>query len=254
MEKNELDKLEEYLCDHGYHVKRTNESVNVYDDAGGRLWNVILNTDLDWGVPDEFYGTLEINGFVGGVSVRRWGLSCAGVIRILEDKTLFGNATDTIRTWAIVSSRDPRVSIQSSKAGKKRAHRFDALLNKMNVWRIPIDAPYNPTSDQRHLLFNLSMEDAITIAGSFEQEYFFFGETTSKNEGIPQTTTTVGYYASVDGGKTYHLVNEMKGVRSLLDEYSEAIDFLRLHGCTPLELSEDELEEEFPELFSTEND
>ena len=23
MEKNELDKLEEYLCDHGYHVKQT---------------------------------------------------------------------------------------------------------------------------------------------------------------------------------------------------------------------------------------
>ena len=103
----------------------------------------------------------------------------------------------------------------------------------MNVWRIPIDAPYNPTSDQRHLLFNLSLEDAITIAGSFEQEYFFFGETTSKNEGIPQTTTTVGYYASVDGGKTYHLVNEMKGVRSLLDEYSEASDFLdAIMWCT----------------------
>ena len=87
---NELEKLEEYLRDKGFRYKRTESlptRLRVYDDAGNLLWRADLNMDLDFGgIPDELYGTLEVNGFLTpDEGVNSEGMTCEDVIRILEE-------------------------------------------------------------------------------------------------------------------------------------------------------------------------
>lgn len=87
MYENELNKLYEYLLTHSYKTKVSTGLTNriyVYDDNGNRLWYAELNTDWDFGVPDEHNGSLELNGFVNGKGINQRCLTAADVIEILE--------------------------------------------------------------------------------------------------------------------------------------------------------------------------
>ena len=87
IEMNEMEKLLQYLNDHGYKTKcftGLNNWIGVYDDKDNRLWRATLNTEWDFGVPDEFYGTLEVNGFINGEGVNLREMTADDVIELLE--------------------------------------------------------------------------------------------------------------------------------------------------------------------------
>lgn len=90
MYDNELSKLYDYLLTHDYKAKVSTGLINrisVYDDKENRLWYAQLNTDWDFGVPDEFYGSLELNGFINGKGINQKFLTASEVIEILEGNT-----------------------------------------------------------------------------------------------------------------------------------------------------------------------
>ena len=90
MYDNELSKLYDYLLTHDYKVKVSTgltNRISVYDDKENRLWYAQLNTDWDFGIPDEFYGSLELNGFINGKGINQKFLTASEVIEILEGNT-----------------------------------------------------------------------------------------------------------------------------------------------------------------------
>lgn len=90
MYDNELGKLYEYLLTHDYKAKVSTgltNRISVYDDKENRLWYAQLNTDWDFGIPDEFYGSLELNGFINGKGINQKSLTASEVIEILEGNT-----------------------------------------------------------------------------------------------------------------------------------------------------------------------
>ena len=86
------------------------------------------------------------------------------------------------------------------------------------------------------LIFNLTLSDAKTIAGDYGQESFFFAT-------VKEDKSTIAYYVTNDGCKTYKLVD----VSETISDESEAEDYFSKFGFK-FRINMREFGDEIPEI------
>lgn len=162
-------------------------------------------------------------------------------------KSLFGDPTGRIKTFAIISVENPLGWKNSTEEEFKKKYlewtedktkynkdqilkaKSSVLLHKIEqtgeealkyggFTYVPIEGSYGE-KENSYLIINLSYNDAKTIARDFGQEAFFYGE--------PQTDqSTIYYFVTFDGCKTYKQVDVTKTVTY----EEEAEDFFSKYG------------------------
>ena len=161
---------------------------------------------------------------------------------------LFGDTSGKIRTFAIISPQNP-IGFKNSpdEEAQKAWEEYQANPTKYNKAKY-IDCkskihitPKNPALDYGHFnyvpikgsygdkekslcIFNLTIDDAKTIARNYGQESFFFGKCSTDSNGEP--ITHIAYYKSTNHCVTYRLVE----ITDKVTLESEAEDFFSKFG------------------------
>ena len=144
-------------------------------------------------------------------------------------RSLFGDPTGKIKTFAIVSLENPLCWKNASDEEVKE--RFRKWQDNPNEWNklskqnltkdylqmkvkktgetclriggynyVPIKGFYED-HERSYIIFNISLKDAKTIASDFGQESFFFGE-------VFPDKSVISYYKTTNACKTYNLVEK----------------------------------------------
>ena len=162
-------------------------------------------------------------------------------------RSLFGDPTGKIKTFAIVFPENPLGWENADEEEIKE--RFRKWQNNPNEWNkmskqkltkdylqmrvektgekclrvggfnyVPIKGSYG-SKERSYIIFNIPLKDAIVIASDFGQESFFFGEVKS-NESV------ISYYKTTDACRTYKLTDKSK----VVTYEDEADDFFSKFG------------------------
>ena len=144
-------------------------------------------------------------------------------------RSLFGDPTGKIKTFAIVSPENPlgwknaddEEIKERFRKWQDNPHEWNELSKKrlttdylqMRVQKtgeaclriggfnyVPIKGFYKE-HEKSYIIFNISLEDAKEIALSFGQESFFYGEVSSDK-------SIISYYETSDACKTYKLIEK----------------------------------------------
>lgn len=117
---------------------------------------------------------------------------------------LLGTVSNKVRTFAILSPDNLRT--------------FKATLESGAIQYAAIEGN-GEKSEHSFMLFNIPLSTASSLAKTYQQESFFFGQTKKEADGDSGNTAsiTAGFYRTDDGGKTYTLVEESGGIAGLED-------------------------------------
>ena len=144
-------------------------------------------------------------------------------------RSLFGDPTVKIKTFAIVSPENPlgwknaddEEIKERFRKWQDNPHEWNELSKKrlttdylqMRVQKtgetclriggfnyVPIKGFYKE-HEKSYIIFNISLKDAIEIASSFGQESFFYGEVSSDK-------SIISYYETSNACKTYELIEK----------------------------------------------
>ena len=163
-------------------------------------------------------------------------------------RSLFGDPTGKIKTFAIVSPENPLG--WKNATDEEIVDRFRKWQNNPSEWNklsrknltsdylqmrvqktgetclrlggynyVPIKGFY-AEHEHSYIIFNISLKDATIIASSFGQESFFYGE-------VKANKSVISYYETKDACKTYKLVEKSSTVtyEDEADEYFSKFGF-----------------------------
>lgn len=179
-------------------------------------------------------------------------------------KGLFGDPSGKIKTFAIISAENPLGWKNSTEEEFKQrfVQWFDdkKLYNKQSVDRIestillhkieetgntglryggfvyvPLKGKYGDL-EKSYIIFNLTLSDAKTIASDYGQESFFFAN-------VKEDKSTIAYYVTSDGCKTYKLVD----VSETISDETDARDYFSKFGFK-FRINMREFGDEIPEI------
>lgn len=163
---------------------------------------------------------------------------------------LFGDPTGKIKTFAIVSPENPLGLKDSTEeewrerfikwsANKQKYNRDaltsmkqrlladrikktgDAAMQMGGFNYVQIKGRYGDY-ENTFIIFNIPLADAKIIARDYGQESFFWGKVANTED----TNSTIGYYKTNDGCKTYNLVE----ITDTIYDASDAEDFFSKYG------------------------
>jgi len=156
-------------------------------------------------------------------------------------KALFGDITGKISTFALLTAENPLGKEISAEENNKRTKRLKWYCKKLGIQYVPVEGSFG-NIEHSLMLFNLAQKDAEFLAKSFEQLSFFFGKTSNViGTDDRNTSSTIAYYATDDGGKTYVLKEKSDRIK---DE-KDAEDFFSRHGDFKFSINMDIFNEEF---------
>ena len=160
---------------------------------------------------------------------------------------LFGDPSGKIRTFAIISAENPLGWKNSTEDefkqkyldwtknkkqwNRERVDEIEAtvLLHKIEETGnsglryggfiyVPLKGKYGDL-EKSYIIFNLTLSDAKTIARDYGQESFFYAN-------VKEDKSTIAYYVTNDGCKTYKLVD----ISETVSDESEAEDYFSKFG------------------------
>ena len=134
------------------------------------------------------------------------------------DRALFGDDTGKIRTFAIISGRNPFGKKASNEENTNSDRDFKKALAIGRFVYTPLKGHYG-NSEKSYIIFNLALNDAKTLDRNYKQESFFFGKTSADG-------STIGYFLTHNNGDTYE---EIEQSRTITYE-NEAEDFFSKFG------------------------
>ena len=156
-------------------------------------------------------------------------------------KALFGDITGKISTFALLTAENPLGKEISAEENNKRTKRLKEYCKKLGIQYVPVEGSFG-NIEHSLMLFNLAQKDAEFLAKKFGQLSFFFGKTANViGTEDRNTSSTIAYYATDDGGKTYVLKEKSDRIK---DE-KDAEDFFSRHGDFKFSINMDIFNEEF---------
>lgn len=178
--------------------------------------------------------------------------------------SLYGDPTDTIRTWAIISSENPLGAKNASEtefhqmyskylnnpreynnsASKKfKAELVDKMIqNGDKTLRygaftyVPLTGSYGSV-EKSYLIFNLTLQDAKSIARDYGQESFFFGV-------VYPDHADISYYKTYNCCITYKWVETSRNVTN----EEEADDYYSKYQKTKFKINMKAFESLIPKV------
>lgn len=154
-------------------------------------------------------------------------------------KTLFGDYSGKIRTFAVLSAENPMGMKNSAEENNKATKELKQKLKEMAIQYVPIEGKYG-SIEHSFMLFNITREDAQYLAEWFEQESFFFGINTSP-------ATIIYYETSEEDPSTY----EKKEINNKISNESDADDFFSRHGDFKFKFDMDYFKESVRKIADT---
>ena len=134
-------------------------------------------------------------------------------------RALFGDETGKIKTFAILSPENP-MGIEANPEDNQRS--MDELKKALRIAGLvytPIRGSYG-NKENSFAIFNCSLADAKKLAGTYRQESFFWGRTST------DSNSKIGYYKTENEGVTYSLVE----ISDVITYEDEATDFFSKFG------------------------
>lgn len=178
--------------------------------------------------------------------------------------SLYGDPTDTIRTWAIISSENP---LGAKSASEKEFHQmYSKYLNNPREYNnsaskrskaelvdrmikngdefmrygafthVPLMEQYD-SAEKIHLIFNLTLQDAKCCARDYGQESFFFGV-------VYPDHADISYYKTYNCCITYKLVETSRNVTN----EKEADDYYSKYQKTKFKINMKAFESLIPKV------
>lgn len=135
---------------------------------------------------------------------------------------LFGDVTGKIRTFAIMTPENPAIKELKAVDNNKLVDRFKKTLKAGKIQYIPIEGSYG-VKEHSFMLINIPESTAESLAGTYHQESFFFGEVSKK--GISE----IKFYKTENANEkrpVYKVLDRVKGIERIAD----FDDFYSRHG------------------------
>lgn len=135
---------------------------------------------------------------------------------------LFGDITGKIRTFAIMTPENPAIKELKAVDNNKLVDRFKKTLKAGKIQYIPIEGSYG-VKEHSFMLINIPESTAESLAGTYHQESFFFGEVSKK--GISE----IKFYKTENADEkrpVYKVLDRVKGIERIAD----FDDFYSRHG------------------------
>ena len=151
-------------------------------------------------------------------------------------RALFGDDTGKIKTFAILSPENPMGIEATSEENTRALNELKKTLRILGLTYTPIRGSYG-NKENSFAIFNCSLTDAKKLAGTYKQESFFWGKTSTGSN------SRIGYYKTENGGATYSLVE----VSDVITYEDEATDFFSKFGIK-FRINMREIGEEVPEI------
>jgi hypothetical protein len=134
-------------------------------------------------------------------------------------RALFGDETGKIKTFAILSPENPMGIEATSVENRQSLDELKKALRILGLTYTPIRGSYG-NKENSFAIFNCSLEDAKKLAGTYRQESFFWGRTST------DSNSKIGYYKTENEGVTYSLVE----ISDVITYEDEATDFFSKFG------------------------
>lgn len=132
-------------------------------------------------------------------------------------KALFGDNTEKIKTFAIMTPENPLGKELSAEENNKRLKDFKNDLRQRGIQYTKITGSYG-NKEHSFMLYNVAYKEVETLARNYQQESFFHG-----TNSIPSEIT---YYKTTDKCRTYHKEETKKGIAT----FKDANDYFSRHG------------------------
>ncbi len=182
MEVNGLEKLEKYLCEHGFnakikHAEMSHDILRVYDDDGNKLWyaHEDRSSNSRTACEEDNCKTFIVSGFIGGNAVDIQG-TCDEVIAFLERAAQIGSL-EAYREWQFAGVDDVFIEMFGQGGALSIYHRmgktFDACVAEDPDKYISSD---NAKENKRNLIVNLICQQYGQYAGVDDIFVEMFGQ------------------------------------------------------------------------------
>lgn len=153
---------------------------------------------------------------------------------------LFGDITGKIRTFAIMTPENPATKELKAVDNNKLVDRFKKTLKAGKIQYIPIEGSYG-VKEHSFMLINIPESTAESLAGTYHQESFFFGEVSKK--GISE----IKFYKTENADEkrpVYKVLDRVKGIERIAD----FDDFYSRHGNFKFKFNADVFNESLEQI------
>ena len=144
-------------------------------------------------------------------------------------KSLFGDVTKKIKTFAILTAENPMGKELSAADNNKNIEELKRLLKRMSIQYIPIEGHFGNNKEHSFLLVNLSLNDTKKLANTFKQLSFFYGVTKPVAiNGDRHTASNITYYETNSINDEYEAKDTSEDIvnaKDFKDYYSRYGDF-----------------------------
>ena len=134
-------------------------------------------------------------------------------------KALFGDYSNKIKTFGIVSAENPNGKELSSNENARRTNQLKQRLKTMVLQFKKLYGVYKENKERSFIIFNCSLNEMKELSKDFEQESFFFG-TTKKidtNSDERKTSSSISYYQRDDENSPYELIETSDNIITDVD-------------------------------------
>lgn len=161
-------------------------------------------------------------------------------------KALFGDYSNKIKTFGIVSAENPNSKELPSNENARRTNQLKQRLRTMVLQFKKLYGIYKENKERSFIIFNCSLNEMKELAKDFEQESFFFGVTKEidTNSKERKTASSISYYQRVDENSPYELIETSDNIVTDIDFN----DFYSKHKGLNFKIDMDFFKEELESL------
>lgn len=142
-------------------------------------------------------------------------------------KALFGDYSNKIKTFAILSAENPNGIQAPVKVNNENTRKFKILLKEMGLQYIPLIGQFR-NKEHSFLVINLSLADAKSISKAFEQLSFFYGINNSNRlkDDRRDTASSIEYWERPNEKSDYEKLETSEKI----EDAKDLQDFFSRHG------------------------
>lgn len=161
-------------------------------------------------------------------------------------KALFGDYSNKIKTFGIVSAENPNGKELSSNENVRRTNQLKQRLKTMVLQFKKLYGVYKENKERSFIIFNCSLNEMKELAKDFGQESFFFGTTKmiDNNSDERKTSSSISYYQRDDENSPYELIETSDDIITDIDFN----DFYSKHRGLNFKIDMDFFKEELESL------